>query len=56
MAKLTKTQAKRLVRDIESKAKKLYTHSTPSAIRHPLSTKDMQTIEKLCSSWLKKIG
>jgi len=56
MAKMTKAQAKRMVRDIEKKTKKLFLIQTSARFVHPVSTADMQAIEKLCSKWLKRIG
>lgn len=59
MAKMTKAQAKRMVRDIEAKTKKLYTMNwgsknvTSNVI---VSTPDMAAIEKLTAKWMKRIG
>jgi len=51
MAKMTKTQKKRAVKDILSKSKKLF-----MADMETLDWKDMGAIEKLCKKWLKRIG
>ena len=56
MAKMTKAQKKRMVVDIESKAKKLWLTSDPKTGGLFMSVKDMETIEKLCKKWLKRIG
>ena len=60
MAKMTKTQAKRLVKDIEAKTKKLFVNERSTGIAGNVagivSVQDMAAIEKLCSKWLKRIG
>lgn len=59
MAKMTKAQKKRMVKEILSKSKKLYmvTTTTYSSNEPPiLSTKDMEAIERLCAKWMKRIG
>jgi len=56
MAKMTKAQKKRMVRDIESKAKKLFMDASPPYTSAILTVADVQAIEKLCSKWLKRIG
>lgn len=59
MARLTKTQQKRLVDGVMSKATKLYMYSHSDMAGHPnhiIDTKDMIAIEKLCSKWFKRIG
>jgi hypothetical protein len=53
MAKLTKTQKKKLVTDILNKTKKLFMQPSGWWI---VSTKDMDTIEKLCAKFMKRIG
>jgi hypothetical protein len=59
--KMTKAQQKRMVRDINSKVKKLYL-AKPSIGMYVgssgaiVSTQDMAAIEKLTSKWLKRIG
>lgn len=55
MARLTKTQKKRLVKEIESKAKKLYMVPTLDIVK-VVNTKDMEAIEKLCAKFMKRIG
>jgi len=56
MAKMTKAQAKRLVRDIESKTRKLYFQSTNTSMNDVVSIPDIVAIEKLCKKWMKRIG
>ena len=51
MAKLTKAQQKRLVRDINSKAKRLFMGGYLK-----VSVADMAAIEKLTAKWLNRIG
>ena len=52
MAKITKAQQKRLVRDIRSKAQRLFIHPHDLTV----SVADMAAIEKLTAKWLKRIG
>ena len=59
MAKMTKAQQKRMVRDIMVKAQKLFMAGSyranwpkPAAV----SAADMQAIEKLTTKWLKRLG
>lgn len=52
MAKLTKTQKKRLVKDIKNKASKLYMVDFPVI----MSMKDYDAIRKICDKMMKKIG
>ena len=52
MAKITKAQQKRLVRDIKSKAQRLFMTTYPVIV----NTADMAAIEKLTAKWLKRIG
>ena len=61
MSRMTKAQQKRMVRDINSKAKKLYGTGLRAAKagrfnESILSVKDMEAIEKLTSKWLERIG
>ena len=57
MARLTKTQKKRMVKEIESKAKKLYMFGF-YGIRNEsiVDVKDMAAIEKLCKKFMNRIG
>ena len=57
MAKMTKAQEKRLVRDIKSKTKKLYLAQSAGRAwgSSTVSTADMAAIEKLCAKWMKRI-
>ena len=60
MRKMTKAQQKRMVRDIQSKAGKLFltfgggvqTRNSQSVI----TVKDFAAIEKICKAALKRIG
>lgn len=54
MPKITKSQAKRLVRDIQSKASKLYLAHNPNL--RVVNVKDMEAIERLTAKWLKRLG
>ena len=60
MAKMTKAQQKRMVRDINNKVKKLFVFNmgayTPGYSYTIIDSKDMAAMEKLCSKWLKRIG
>jgi hypothetical protein len=59
MAKLTKTQKKRLVNEIESKAKKLYMYGGTTYVTsgtYIVDTKDMNAIEKLCKKFRQRLG
>ena len=62
MPRLTKTQQKRLVKEILSKTQKLYLYSInvwyKETVRQTLlvTTKDMEAIERLTQKWLKRIG
>ena len=62
MPRLTKTQQKRLVKEILSKTQKLYLCSInvgyKETVRQTLlvTTKDMEAIERLTQKWLKRIG
>jgi len=52
---MTKAQAKRMVKDIESKTKKLFVNKISLTVG-VVSTQDMTAIEKLCAKWMKRIG
>lgn len=54
MAKMTKTQKKRLISDIEKKAKKLYWESGVSD--QTVTGADMEAIHRLCKKWFKRLG
>ena len=55
MARLTKTQQKRLVIDAHKKIGKLY--RMPFGVQpQVITTKDMEAIDRLCQKWLKRIG
>jgi len=58
MPKLTKGQAKRLLKSMDSKAKKLWAADVSWAPRMGgiMSTPDMITIEKIVGKYLKKLG
>jgi len=55
MAKMTKTQARRLVKEIENKTKKLFIqgHSASTLVR--VTVKDMETVKRLCDKWNKDL-
>lgn len=59
MAKMTKAQQKRMVRDIMAKTQKLFMSGAgrsdvlKSAV---VNGADMIAIEKMCSKWMKRIG
>ena len=59
MAKLTKAQQKRMVKDIMAKTQKLFMSGSgrsnvlKSAV---VNGADMMAIEKLCAKWMKRIG
>lgn len=55
MAKMTKAQKKRMVKDIMKKTQKLYM-SDSANIKFIVSTKDMDAIERLCNKWMNRIG
>jgi len=57
MVKMTKAQKKRMVRDIQSKASKLYLEPL-SLTGQPVivTVNDMAAIEKLCAKFIKRIG
>jgi hypothetical protein len=52
MAKMTKTQKKRMVNDIRNKTQKLWVDAASGIV----NTADMVAIEKLCAKWMKRIG
>ena len=54
MAKLTKTQKKRLITAIEEKTKKLYMQSGISD--QTVTASDMEAIHQLCKKWGKRAG
>tara|TARA_Y100000310_G_scaffold247892_1_gene253644 strand:- start:646 stop:825 length:180 start_codon:yes stop_codon:yes gene_type:complete len=55
MAKMTKAQAKRLVKSIEAKTQKLFLwYDTPTG-KSIVNASDMIAIEKLTDKWLKRI-
>ena len=61
MAKMTKAQKKRMVRDIQNKAKKLFMDDWSSARKEGranviVNVADVTAIEKLCTKWMKRIG
>lgn len=58
MGKMTKAQMKRMVRDIESKSKKLFStfDNWGRADLRVVSVRDMEAIEKLCKKWMNRIG
>jgi tRNA(Arg) A34 adenosine deaminase TadA len=57
MAKMTKTQKKRMISEIQKKSKKLYMDAAEYPFNAVIvSTKDMEAIEKLCAKWMKRIG
>ena len=57
MAKMTKAQKKRMILDIDRKAKKLYFTSADFATgKQILTAADMIAIEKLCAKWMKRIA
>ena len=58
MAKLTKTQKKRLVSEIQKKTKKFYLDQATWVATgvNMVSTKDMEAIDRLCAKWMKRIG
>ena len=49
MAKMTKTQTKRALNDIKSKAKRLWMFTSS------MGTSDVVAIEKICDKYLKKL-
>jgi len=56
MAKVTKTQARRLMKSIVSKSKKLWTSgSAYTTFESYLATKDFIAIEKIMSRSLKRL-
>lgn len=55
MAKMTKAQKKRMVKDILKKTQKLYM-SDAANMKFIVSTADISAVEKLCAKWMKRIG
>ena len=59
MAKgLTKTEARRLVTNIESKTKKLFikpARTSSGILARVVSVQDMAAIEKLCAKWMNRL-
>jgi hypothetical protein len=57
---MTKAQAKRMCKDIEAKAKKLFIQERSRGMTGNtagvVSVQDMAAIEKLVAKWLKRIG
>ena len=57
MARMTKAQKKRKVRDIVQKTRSLYNSWAGSGnVDYIISTRDMEAIEKLTRKWFKRIG
>lgn len=57
MARLTKTQKKRMVKEIESKTKKLFMFGFYGVRNESIvDVKDMAAIEKLCKKFMNRIG
>jgi len=56
MAKLTKAQQKRLVRDAQRKLQKLYVGPMFDKGPSIVSTADIMAIDKLCKKFLQRIG
>ena len=56
MGKMTKAQAKRLVKSIEAKTQKLFLWYDTSTGKSIVNATDMIAIEKLRDKWLKRIG
>lgn len=56
MPKLTKTQQKRLVKEVMAKSKKLFVYAKMRAESGVVSVKDMEAIERITAKWLKRIG
>jgi len=54
MAKMTKAQKKRMVKDIMSKTQKLFQRTDMNL--GIVSVQDMIAVEKMCAKWLKRIG
>jgi len=54
MAKLTKTEKKRLITAIEQKTKKLYMQSGVSD--QTVTAADMEAIHRMCKKWGKRAG
>jgi hypothetical protein len=56
MPKMTKTQAKRMVKDILGKTQKLYLSEVGGIKGYTVNTNDMQAVERLTAKWLKRLG
>lgn len=58
MGKLTKTQQKRLVKDIYKKTQKLWVQTLKDYDKgsNIVTVKDMEAIERLTTKWMKRIG
>ena len=58
MTRITKTQAKRLINDIESKARKLFNSPRAGKGGFPVTCtiKDMEAIQRMCDRWMKRLG
>lgn len=56
MAKMTKTQAKRLIKEIENKTKKLFIQGSSASTLVRVTVKDMEAVKKLCDKWTKDIN
>jgi len=56
MARLTKGEQKRLIKSILSKAQKLYIQGSGHLGNNIVNTKDMNAIEKMCKSFMKRLG
>ena len=59
MAKMTKTQQRRMAKDILKKSKRLYmseVRNLSSSYSIIVNNKDIDAIEKLVAKWLKRIG
>jgi urease gamma subunit len=54
MAKMTKAQKKRMVKDIMKKTQKLFQRTDMNL--GIVSVQDMVAIEKMCNKWMNRIG
>ena len=55
MAKMTKTQARNTVKAIWSKSKRLFLQP-PGNTDAGMTVKDLETIDRLCRKWAKKLN
>tara|TARA_R100000808_G_scaffold854_1_gene4075 strand:+ start:2499 stop:2669 length:171 start_codon:yes stop_codon:yes gene_type:complete len=56
MGKITKSQAKRLIKAIRSKAQRLYIGDVSGNSGYDVVTaKDMEAVERLTNKWLKRV-